>query len=406
MELKDAMEAATADLDVRPGFVGDVMAGARRRHTRKLVAITAAVALLAGVTAGVVLTRSSPEPQTAADARLTATTTGDLASDAEFIKRSLAVWDRESSTGDIVSEISTDAHVFWAANTANGPASLIVQEVRVHNAPGPQTLVGLVHRGTVVDQEVSYRGAGNERGLYLVDGPEPTYVVLDLGQRVFWSANPVRGPDLRYSREWQEPSFTGGVAVVQTGAMAKPVFVRANTVPAPHDFTAEQLLARQEIKQMKVVEARPGLGWMDVMWASSRQEPSGPGKEPDGSRVYDLKKRGYLDYGSTPGRYVDWEVRAWLPDGRYAVVLDANGELLGALYQPDGTFDRVLPGGPAVKGAAVPVRIALPDNQGTILADRGSLLGPDERRDAWLAPPGTTEVAVFRNGATTMVPLS
>lgn len=48
MELKQAMEAATAELDVRPGFVGDVMAGGRRRHTRRLVAITAAVALLAG----------------------------------------------------------------------------------------------------------------------------------------------------------------------------------------------------------------------------------------------------------------------------------------------------------------------------------------------------------------------
>ena len=68
------MEAATADLDVRPGFVGDVMAGGRRRHTRRLVALTAAVALLAGVTTGVVLTDSSPEPVVAADARLTATT--------------------------------------------------------------------------------------------------------------------------------------------------------------------------------------------------------------------------------------------------------------------------------------------------------------------------------------------
>ncbi|WP_329789337.1 hypothetical protein V1227_34140 [Lentzea sp. DG1S-22] len=48
MELRSAMEAATADLDVRPGFVGGVMAGGRRRHTRRLVALTAAVALLAG----------------------------------------------------------------------------------------------------------------------------------------------------------------------------------------------------------------------------------------------------------------------------------------------------------------------------------------------------------------------
>ena len=92
MELKEAMEAATAELDVRPGFVGDVMAGGRRRHTRKLLAVTAAVALLAGVTTGVVLTRSSPEPVTAADARLTAPTSGDLSTDSRFIEQTRAVW--------------------------------------------------------------------------------------------------------------------------------------------------------------------------------------------------------------------------------------------------------------------------------------------------------------------------
>ncbi|NKE59116.1 hypothetical protein FXN61_20785 [Lentzea sp. PSKA42] len=60
-----------------------------------------------------------------------------------------------------------------------------------------------------------------------------------------------------------------------------------------------------------------------------------------------------------------------------------------------------------VKGTPVPVRLTLPDGQGTILADRNALLGTgtDEREDAWLAPPGTTEVTVWRDGSSTVIPL-
>ncbi|MFS8096114.1 hypothetical protein LFM09_03150 [Lentzea alba] len=410
MELKEAMEAATADLDVRPGFVGDVMAGARRRHTRKLLAVTAAIALVAGVTTGVVLTRS-PEPEreplTAADPRLTAATSGDLAGDAEYVRRSLATWGSSRSlVSGIVTEVSTDAHVFWAANTPNGPASLIAQSVRVRGTPDPQTLVGMVHDGVVVDQSVAYQGLDNERSIYRLGTANLTYVVMGLGQRVFWSVNPVRGPDQRYSREWREAEFNGGVAVVNVKPEQKAVFVRTNEAPAAQDFTRQRLVPLQEIREATPVEPRPGLGWKDVMWASKRQEPSRPASSQDKLMSDDLVRRGYLDYDSAYASYPLWEVRAWLPDGRFAVVLEMSGELIGGLYQADGTFDRVLLGGTAVKGAPLPVRVALPDGQGTILAERGALVGPEEQRDAWLAPPGTTEVSLVRSGnVTSVVPL-
>ncbi len=404
MELKEAMEAATENLDVRPGFLGDVMAGARRRHTRKLVGVTAALALIAGVTTGVVLTRSSSEPRTTDDARLTAATSGDLAGDAEFITRSLSVWAEETTLGDLVTEVSPDAHVFWAGNTPNGPASLVAQSVRVRDSPDPETLVGLVHGAVVVDQEIAGRN-NREQGIYRFGADDSTYVVLGLGRRVFWSANPVRGSDLRYSRTWREAEFHDGVTVLSAKPAEKAVFVRSETAPGADDFTRfeERITPRQETGQQTAVQPYPGLGWREVMWASSRQEPSRPGSSQDKLVSEDLRKRGYVDY-DVP--YLVWEVRAWLPDGRFAVAIESNGELLCALYQSDGTFDRVLSGGPAVKGAVVPVRIALPDGQGTILADRGALLGPEERENAWLAPPGTTEVAVLRAGNTsTMVPL-
>lgn len=405
------MEVATEKLDVRPGFVGDVMAGARRRHTRKLVTVTAVVALLAGLVAGVVLTSSSPEITTD-DARLAAAPTGDMVGDTEFVTRSLKVW-RDGLTQPVllreaVTDVSADSKVFWAANTPSGPAALVVQPVRVRNSETTQTVVGLVAGDAVVDIEVVYEGRGHERGIYQFGADDSTFVVLSLGKKVFWSVNPVRGADHRWSRAWQQADTgTGGVAVVSAKPEEKPVFLRTDTAPAPDDFTrhTERIISAKEMGLNKVVQPRGGLGWRETMWASTRQEPSMPGAGQDRSPTTDLLKQGYLDYGRGNGSYTDWEVRAWLPDGRYAAVFETNGELLGALYHPDGRFDRILLGGPAVKGATVPVRIVLPDGQGTILADRGALLGPEEREDAWLAPPGTTEVSVLRNGETTVVPL-
>ncbi|GLZ30204.1 hypothetical protein Lesp02_23940 [Lentzea sp. NBRC 105346] len=49
MQLKDALEAATDNIDVRPGFIGDVMTGARRRRTRNRVRLAAVIAVVTGL---------------------------------------------------------------------------------------------------------------------------------------------------------------------------------------------------------------------------------------------------------------------------------------------------------------------------------------------------------------------
>ncbi len=414
MELKEAMEAATEDLDVRPGFVGDVMTGARRRHTRKLVTVTAVVALLVGLVTGVVLTGSGSAPSTD-DPRLTAATSGDLAGDAEFLARSLRVW-RDAQTEPVlnrkgVTDVSAAPKVFWAANTPGGAAALVAQPVRVRSSEGPRTMVGLVAGGTVVDTEVVSAGNGvesSERGIYQFGPGDSTFVVLSLGRTVHWSVNPTRGPDHRWSRAWQRAD-TGltGVAVLTAKPAEKPVFLRTTTAPAADDFSrwADRIFSAKQMGLGEVVRPRPGLGWQDLMWATRRQEPFASGSGEGWSATTDLQKKGYVDYSSGFGLYPDWEVRAWLPDGRFAVVFEDGDELIAALYHPDGRFDRVLLGGPVVRDAVVPVRITLPDGQGVLLAQRGALLGPEERRDAWLAPPGTTEVLLWQAGQTTVVPL-
>jgi len=52
-----------------------------------------------------------------------------------------------------------------------------------------------------------------------------------------------------------------------------------------------------------------------------------------------------------------------------------------------------------------PVRLVLPDGQGTMVADFGALIGPEQSKDFWLAPAGTKEVTIVRGDSSTVVPL-
>ncbi|MGW6934737.1 hypothetical protein ACWGE0_32075 [Lentzea sp. NPDC054927] len=405
MELKDAMEAATADLDVRPGFVGDVMTGARRRHTRKLLAVTAVVALVAGVTTGVVLTGPSPDQPATGDARLTAATSGDLSGDSEFIEQTLTVWNDARKQGwrsyDKVTDFTAPSNVFWAANTPSGPAALVAQAVRINDQPESHTVVGLVAGGALVQREVDY---GQEAGLFRFGPDNSTYVALGLGSEVFWSVNPARGPDLRLTRTWQRAEMgPGGVAVVTAKPSERPVFVRGSSPPAAGDFTREPLRGEFDSRPERAFVPHPGLGWSGQECASDA--PSGvtwPGMKP-ASPQSDLQKAALLDYLVAWDVTGDWSVCAWLPDGRYAMVFEAFGEVYGGIYRQDGAFNAHLIGGPTVKGS--PVVLALPDGQGTLVADFEARIGPQERPHAWLAPAGTKEVTVRHGDATKVVQL-
>ncbi|MEV6718898.1 hypothetical protein AB0M48_43450 [Lentzea sp. NPDC051208] len=407
MELKQAMEAATAELDVRPGFVGDVMAGGRRRHTRKLVAVTAVVALLAGVTTGVVLTRS-PEPP--ADPRLTAATTGPLAGDSELIETALHLWnDAQKQPWKLhepVTEVSKRANVFWTGQTPSGPVALVAQEVRVRDSEKPAALVGLVADGAVAGREVvQAESRDHEVGLYRFGPLGDHYVVLTLGKTVSWSMKPVRGPDNRLTRVWASaPHDEDGVVFTVAPLSDRPVFVRGDSVPKPDDFTQPPVLSRYDYHPDRAFVPHPGLGWSGQNCATAAPEERRAW--PDMKREHpqrELQKRALLDYLVGWDATGDWSVCAWLPDGRYALMFEAYGDLYGALYQPDGTFSAPVLGGRAVKGE--PAVLALPDGQGTIVADFNATIGPEERDHAWLAPAGTKEVTVVQRGVPKVVQL-
>ncbi|SFR11900.1 hypothetical protein SAMN04488564_103697 [Lentzea waywayandensis] len=407
MELKQAMEAATSELDVRPGFVGDVMAGGRRRHTRKLVTVTAVVALLAGVTTGVVLTRST---ERSADPRLTAATTGPLAGDSEFIATASHLWseaqkDEPWKRDEPVTEVSSKPNVFWTGQTPTGPAALVAQEVWVRTSEHPATLVGLVADGKVVNREIVLSEARDrEAGLYRFGPVGDQYVVLTLGKTVSWSQNPKRGPDNRLTRTWASaPHDEDGVVFTVVPPEERPVFVRGDSVPQSDDFTQPTILTG-DLQPDRPFVPHPGLGWEGQFCATAfpEQKNSWPGLKLQAVQ-HELQKRALLDYIVSWEATTDWSVCAWLPDGRYALMFESLGELYGALYQPDGTFSAPVVGGKAVKGE--PAVLSLPDGQGTIVADANALVGPQEREHAWLAPSGTKEVTVRQKGVPKVIQL-
>jgi hypothetical protein len=394
VELKQAMEVATADLDVRPGFLGDVMAGGRRRHTRRLVALTASVALIAGLVSGVVLSRSPDGPSTG-DPRLAAAPSGDLAGDEEFIARTLVIWRDAVKPSEPVTEVTGSANVFWANNTPDGPAALVVQEVRVRDAFGTRLQVGLVAGGALADRELV---GSQETGLFRVGQDSSTYVALGLGQKIFWSTTPVRGPDNRLRREWrQADNGPGDVAVVTAKTFQRPVFVRAVEAPAADDFTGAQLKRKES-----PARSQAGLGWSGQRCASD----SRPGLNPKSqSPMRDLQERGLLDYLNGDDSTGKWSVCAWTPDMRFVQVFESYGQLYAVLYDMNGVFSTAVVGGPVVKDNSLPVRVVLPDSQGTIVADYDSYIGPEKRKDVWVVPATADTVTVQRNGMEETVPL-
>lgn len=404
MELKQAMEAATADLDVRPGFVGDVMTGARRRHTRRLVTVTAAVALLAGVTTGVVLTSSSTQSGVAVDARLTAPTTGDLAKDTQFLERARTVWADNENSGwgpdDNVTEFTAQSNVFWAGNTPSGPAALVVQTVKVAHKPDPQVAMGLVAGNAVVERELV---SDVQRGLFQFGADSSTYVALSLGKKLYFSEDPERGQDNRLTRKWLVlGTDASGVAVVSAPPQRRPVFVRSDTHPDSDSFTAEPVRSKSDLGLGKAFTPYGGLGWTGDQ---CKKMTFPPGVHSPAQAQTELQRRGLLDFLVSRQSLGSWEVCTWTPDGRFALAFEAFGELYGVLYTADGLFSTAVIGGPAVKGTVAPVRLVLPDGQGTMVADFGALVGPEQSKDFWLAPAGTMEVTIVRGDSSTVVPL-
>lgn len=395
MQLKEALEAATDDIDVRPGFVGDVLHGARRRRTRNLTVMTAVIALVIGVAAGMALTRPD-NPGT--DPRFGMPTAGGLAQDLGFLSLATRVWHAARTEGD------GPVHVYWAGRTQVGATAIVLQEIRVPEGEGWTTAVGVVapetpDRYTVAAHEVATE-RGGQQGVFRIGRDLRTYLVLERGVPVNYSSRADRAPNGTLSRQWRQLTMDGGVSVVETAQGDNPVFVAGETAPRPDDFNAPRLNPTPApVASSAQFTGGPELGWLGARKVGRPIADNDPLRH-----TYQLlQDRRLIDYAESGGF---WCVAAGLPDGRTVVVTDINMRLVTIFYHGNGQFDRIAIGHPLVKGKPLPVRVPLPDGQGTVLADWGTRIGPAAQIDAWLAPTGTTEVSVDRYGTVTQVPLA
>lgn len=407
MQLKQAFEAVTENVDVRPGFLGDVMTGARRRRTRKLLITTAVVALIAGGVSGVLLTRTGTSGISTVDQRFALPTRGELAGDQRLLDGAVA----SLRTAQKVSGMSTTAeapkgtptHVLWAGNTPAGRTAVVLQAQPTDKSWA--TSVGLVVNDQLISLE-SQTGENPQQGVFQFGPENSVFLALERAVPIQHSMRATRGSDGQLSREWRPLSMKDGVSVVTAEQGDKPLFLLAQTPPPPNDFKLDQqlLYPQQPLAAKRAYISYNGLGWNDRRFATAE-----PKYLPNGEVIHDLYETlheiGLVDYQIGSITSAQWHVIAALPDDRTALVTEFDNQLYAVIYGSDGSIQRTIVGPPVLAGGPLPVRFHLPDGLGIVLADYGSGIGPDAKSDAWLAPTNTAEVKVMTAGSTTVVPL-
>jgi hypothetical protein len=458
-ELTQALRAATADLEPRHGFTAAVLRGGRRRRIRtRAMIITGTAALIAIVGTGLYLIWHDPPPhvELANDPRLTQPTKGDLAGDQAFVNSAARAWRAGlphswNASRGIFDDLRGQPHVYWAGTTPAGPAAVVLQRAYLHPhgdlSPDQfntsQTLVGLVATDPadgvlklVYDQ---YQPSGMGPQGYFQFGPgDRTLLVVDHGTPLFFSPTPLRAEDGRVSRSWQRMTITDGVAIAQLPADGRAVDARVVARATPPGLDERdlslpgQLYLEPSSSYLAFASSGPpptggGISFNRLPWLDEPAQDMRVGRPfqlpiPADPRLDWMRKvedAGLVDSGFSARGLGGWFVRAGLNDGRVAVVSELQmgndaSQIYAVLLKPDGSVDRVVPGGVVDPASPLPVRLRLPDRQGWVAAHYGGALsyrtGPnaawrDAGHNAALLPDNATEVLVTRNGTQTPVAL-
>jgi hypothetical protein len=436
-----AMREATAELGLPPDFTSRVVRRGRRRQVNRRVCLAAGLAVLA-VLAGLPAARGGPgsTDEVSADPRLAEPTHGDLAADKQFLRIAVQAWrtgmkiSYNNDNGRLFDDLRGGPHVYWAGTTPAGPAAVVLQEAH-RGRYGRETLVGLVAidakdgRLKLVNDQL--RGDHEPEPGYFQFGPgDRTILVVEHDQPLYFSPEPITQPDGRVVRDWTRMSIVDGVAVVQLPAGAEPADVRVllrDRRPAPDDKRYDGLirtepasvylyavdkLSRDEDLNFAFPKADRTLPWRQ------QDEPMRVGRSPHTPADWQvtfwnaLEDHGMIDIGNAYGGGGVWTVLAGLPDGRTAMVSEAQQEerpsrLYAVLMNRTGKVLTVKAGAEVDPKAALPVALRMPDAQGWVVAAYGSHLRYrtstgggwlDGGDNAALLPDAATEVRVERPG--------
>jgi hypothetical protein len=436
-DLRTALRSWTAGVTSPPELPAAVRRGAGRRQRRRRIALVAVpVAVVAVLAAAVLvaprLTYTPPDVATAtssltaADRSLLAGPTGgDLADDTGYVQAVQRAWvasHHESLNADrgIFDHMLGVPTVVWAGTTPAGRAAFVVQlaDLREHDnvqltREGVALLWGFVGPGrdgapTVVADGYPVPGAPSVEGAF-VGRDRRVLLVADRGyeqEQVSWQLD--YGADGRVGRSWTPVPFRGGVALLTAPAGADPAAARlryrggyadiGNTQDDPLGAAASPADRRlqwqgAERRPVWAVGPDPALAWKGTL-------PDDFGAEQWLAGILDKRQPSLWPDVSMVGSSL-WYAVGRTPDGSALVAgektFDADPSHVYAALRRDGGTPRVV-GAPTHPDQAVPVRLALPDGQGTLLAAKGRTFtwveGGTGRsaRDAVLVPAAASDV--------------
>ncbi|MFD9737785.1 hypothetical protein [Umezawaea sp. NPDC059074] len=388
-DLGTAMRDVAEHVDVRAGFVGDVLRGGRRRQARRHagVAVTMAVVIgIVGFGAGYAVRNwpSTPRPE---DRRLLEATRGNLAGDPTRLSTTVLVWQRSLTSSwkhnNGIAAFRGDPHVYWAATTAVGDTAVVMQEAEVEGrvrtvvglvgrdpADGVQKLLGATSPGTPDRDKESFQFGPGDR----------TFLVVDPVVSAYASASSSRDADGVVVRTWQEVPIVDGVGLWTTpnpdpstarlvSGVGPPT---AADVPPERQLTtypASAYLRDAHLAQPNGAPPNDARGSGAILDLSVGPAGSGPPARTDVVPI--LRGAGLVDIG--PLHRLGRTVHGTTPDGTGLVV----GEWLqgteprtayAVLFRPDGMPDRAIRGPVVDSASPVPVRLRLPDGHGWVIA--------------------------------------
>ncbi|GIG87618.1 hypothetical protein [Plantactinospora endophytica] len=418
VDVRGALRRATAHLGEPPGLLDDVRRGGRRRVVRRRGVLAAGLLVVGAASTGGVFRWAGGGGRVEVAAPLfDQPSRGDLAGNEVFVRRLLEVW--RQAMADTDSGVRGAPHVVWAGGTPAGPAAFVMQRTAEHPvvaSPGGARLaavaafvesVGNGLRVMTVEQVGEDGLDGNSQAALLGENRD-VLLVLDVGRSVEFSGDLRFAADGRVVRTFVPVRFRDGAAVLAVPPQREKITVALFRRPG----------GRRDLVHLSNA-------W-EILFVPRRHRPSPPLHEhvlPGAEAVWggepsEVVQR-YVDEPDSLADFYDrWgthtndgspllTVYGVSPDGRLLLVTtvqyDDHPSRVIALLGPAGEPLRPVAGVVVDWSAVLPVRLRLPDGQGTVVAAEGAAFGyrvvggggwRDAGRDAALLPAAAVEVRV------------
>ncbi|AOS62288.1 hypothetical protein [Actinoalloteichus hymeniacidonis] len=421
--------------------------GRQLRQTRRTV-FGAVLALAVVLTAGTALTawvrandeaivpaQESPayepprDPSPELVERLTGEVRGDLAEDTAFIAEAESLWREQAA--DALSWTTTHhpqqtltgvPNVHAAFTTPAGEVAIITQAVAGTRREAISGIVGPDEQGTTRVLRTTH---DDGRLLSYVVGSEPGVLVVDAAWwgRVSMSDRvEVDAATGRPSREWAEIPLQDRIGIAALEPTSDPQLLTLS--PLPNGNLGDGGPLGRQV-QHAVPEgprtAEEAASWDDVpvrrpllshTW-SDEEDPPSPvievGEVDDRSLIDDAFMQVFGALGRTEvfgdsTTFNDPLAAFALPDGRTALVIDANhgppAPHQYAVIFADGDFEEVVYGGPVDLDSTLPIAIRLPAEQGWAVFDHETQLRYRESDDGDWVSTGRSGAALLPDTAT------